>query len=143
VDISGDDDAWGWNAGLMWNITPDMRLGAHYRSAIKYDINGNINIGNPTVTLPPALAPIGGRAGSPPSTRSSRAAASRRASSCRPITNVSFYTRLNPKWEVMAGRAVHRTGRRSRPSSSFVRVLAGPCRRRRKTSRIRGVCRVA
>ena len=44
----------------MWNITPDTRIGAHYRSAIKYNVDGNINFDNPALpALPPTLAPIG------------------------------------------------------------------------------------
>ena len=100
VNISGEDDAWGWNVGLMWNISPDTRVGAHYRSAIKYEINGNINIGNPTVTLPPALAPIGGAL--VPAVNAQLASGGVSLNIKLPsITNVSFYTRLNPKWEVM------------------------------------------
>jgi long-chain fatty acid transport protein len=101
VNIDGDDDAWGWNAGLMWNITPDTRIGAHYRSAIKYQINGNINFGNPTVALPPQLAPIG--AALIPAVNAQLTSGGVTADVKLPsITNVSFYTRLNPKWEVMA-----------------------------------------
>jgi long-chain fatty acid transport protein len=101
ANVSGDDDAWGWNIGAMWNINPDTRIGAHYRSAIKYNINGNIEIGNPAVPLPPALAPIG--AVLIPATNAQLASGGVTASVKLPsITNVSFYTRLNPKWEVMA-----------------------------------------
>ena len=101
INISGDDDAWGWNIGAMWNITPDTRVGAHYRSAIKYNINGNINFGNPTVALPPQLAPIGGAL--IPAVNAQLTSGGVTASVKLPsITNVSFYTRLNPKWEVMA-----------------------------------------
>ena len=59
VKLTGNDDAWGWDIGAMWDITPDTRLGAHYRSSIKYNVSGNVQIDNPT--LPPLgpLAPIG------------------------------------------------------------------------------------
>ena len=43
----------GLGLGAMWNISPDMRVGAHYRSSIKYNISGNVNFGNP------ALPPLG------------------------------------------------------------------------------------
>lgn len=39
--LEGDDDAWGWNVGLMWNIANDSRLGIAYRSTIKFDLEGN------------------------------------------------------------------------------------------------------
>ena len=55
--IEGDDDAWGWNAGLLWNISPEHRVGLHYRSSIKYDVDGNVQFVHPTATAaPPALA---------------------------------------------------------------------------------------
>jgi long-chain fatty acid transport protein len=101
VNISGDDDAWGWNVGAMWNINPDTRVGVHYRSAIKYNINGNINFGNPAVPLPPQLAPIG--AALVPAVNAQLASGGVTSSIKLPsFTNVSFYSRLNPKWEVMA-----------------------------------------
>ena len=101
VNISGDDDAWGWNLGLMWNISPDTRIGAHYRSSLKYTVTGNINIGNPTVSLPPQLAPIG--AALVPAVNAQLTSGGVQSNIELPsITNVSFYTRLNPKWELMA-----------------------------------------
>src|SRR4029079_14496290 len=33
--ITADDWAWGWNIGLAWDATPQLRLGASHRSAIK------------------------------------------------------------------------------------------------------------
>ncbi|HTQ01709.1 MAG TPA: outer membrane protein transport protein [Casimicrobiaceae bacterium] len=100
ADISGNDWAWGWNVGVMWNITPDTRIGAQYRSSIKYDVNGNINIGNPTVSLPPSLAPIG--AALVPVVNSQLASGGVTASIKLPsISNISIYSRLNPKWDVM------------------------------------------
>jgi len=102
VNITGDDYAWGWNIGLMWNISPDMRVGAHYRSSIKYHVDGNINFGNPALpTLPPTLAPIG--AALQPAVNAQLASGGVTADIELPsITNVSFYSRLNPQWEIMA-----------------------------------------
>ena len=59
--IKGDDDAWGWNAGLLWSISPDHRLGLHYRSSIKYDIAGSAQFVHPTPTVPPPLAGLVGQ----------------------------------------------------------------------------------
>jgi long-chain fatty acid transport protein len=39
-----DDDAWGWNAGALFTLTPATKLGLSYRSAIKYETTGNISI---------------------------------------------------------------------------------------------------
>src|SRR5437762_9590346 len=59
--VKGDDSSWGWNVGVLWQATPQTRIGAAYRSAIKYDIDGNVNFDNPTAVgpLPPTLAPVG------------------------------------------------------------------------------------
>jgi len=57
--IDGNDWGWGWNIGLAWDATPQLRLGASYRSEIKYKVQGNINFENPTVSVAPGnpLAP--------------------------------------------------------------------------------------
>ena len=59
--VKGDDSSWGWNVGVLWQATPQTRIGAAYRSKIKYDVDGNVNFDNPTAvgTLPPQLAPAG------------------------------------------------------------------------------------
>ena len=66
ADTSGNDDSWGWNAGVLWQVTPQTRIGAAYRSPIKYDVTGNVNFTNPTAAnlgaLPPSLAPCRCRA---------------------------------------------------------------------------------
>lgn len=42
--LEGDDDAWGWNAGLMWQISNATRLGIAYRSSIEFDLEGSQNV---------------------------------------------------------------------------------------------------
>lgn len=63
ADISGNDSGWGWDFGALWQANDQTRFGAHYRSKIKYDVHGTVNITNPTAAslgpLPPALAPAG------------------------------------------------------------------------------------
>jgi len=39
--LKGDDDAWGWNVGAMFQLTPTTRLGLAYRSKIKFDLEGD------------------------------------------------------------------------------------------------------
>jgi len=60
--VNCNDNAWGWNIGLLFEPDKDTRLGAQYRSAIKYTVSGQVNFNNPQLpaTLPPALAPIAG-----------------------------------------------------------------------------------
>jgi len=62
-DVTGNDSAWGWDAGFLWQASPQTRFGMHYRSKIKYDVSGSVNFTNPTAAslgpLPPNLAPVG------------------------------------------------------------------------------------
>ena len=64
ADISGNDSAWGWNVGVLWQANDQTRFGAAYRSKIKYAVSGSANFTNPTVVslgpLPTPLAPVGG-----------------------------------------------------------------------------------
>jgi long-chain fatty acid transport protein len=39
--IEGDDDAWGFNLGLMFHPTPNTNLGFSYRSAMRYTLSGS------------------------------------------------------------------------------------------------------
>ena len=39
--IKGDDSAWGWNAGALFTLSPAMRVGVSYRSALSYTLEGN------------------------------------------------------------------------------------------------------
>lgn len=38
--LSGSDNAWGYNFGAMFQVSPATRLGISYRSAIKYHLTG-------------------------------------------------------------------------------------------------------
>ena len=38
--LEADDDGFGYNFGIFIHASPDTRIGAHYRSAIKYDLEG-------------------------------------------------------------------------------------------------------
>ena len=37
-----DDDAWGWNIGALFTITPATKVGLSYRSAIQYHTDGTV-----------------------------------------------------------------------------------------------------
>mgnify|MGYP000962873123 CR=1 FL=1 len=43
--LKGDDSAWGWNAGALFTLSPAMRVGISYRSAIDYTLEGTRAIG--------------------------------------------------------------------------------------------------
>src|SRR5439155_7404003 len=50
--VSGHDSGWGWNVGALWQVSDQTRLGAAYRSKIKYDVSGSVNFNNPSVLGP-------------------------------------------------------------------------------------------
>ncbi len=44
--VEGDDDAWGFNLGAMFTLSPQTRIGIAYRSAISYNIGGSVVFSN-------------------------------------------------------------------------------------------------
>ncbi len=40
--LKADDNGWGWNAGALFQLGSDMRLGVAYRSRIEYKLDGNV-----------------------------------------------------------------------------------------------------
>ena len=56
VTIKGKDSAWGYNAGAMFQLTPETRLGVSYRSSIKYHLTGTAAFTNAPAGLPAAVA---------------------------------------------------------------------------------------
>jgi long-chain fatty acid transport protein len=59
--VTGDDSGWGWNVGVLWQATPQTRIGAAYRSHISYTVTGSVSFDNPTAVgpLPPQLQGAG------------------------------------------------------------------------------------
>ena len=56
------DDAWGWNVGALYTLSPDTRLGMSYRSDVKHALQGPLNVSGVAsfstraeVTLPDTL----------------------------------------------------------------------------------------
>ncbi len=47
--LSVDGDAWGFNAGVLFNVGPDTRVGLHYRSAVDHELDGATNFTTPAV----------------------------------------------------------------------------------------------
>ncbi|HEY4366360.1 MAG TPA: outer membrane protein transport protein [Steroidobacteraceae bacterium] len=50
--VRGDDSAWGFNAGVLFEFSPDTRLGLAYRSSTLYTIEGSVNFAPPTASDP-------------------------------------------------------------------------------------------
>ncbi len=44
VKLTLDDDAWGWNAGALFTISPSTKVGVSYRSAIQYHTTGDLEV---------------------------------------------------------------------------------------------------
>src|SRR5499426_2278738 len=49
--LSADDWAWGWNAGVMVNFSPETRLGVSYRSRINFTVEGDATFGSRPTAL--------------------------------------------------------------------------------------------
>ncbi|WP_368639896.1 porin [Castellaniella ginsengisoli] len=56
--VKAKGDGWGWNAGLMWQATPDTRFGLSYRSKVKIDADGTTRVSNRSVNNPAAIGAI-------------------------------------------------------------------------------------
>jgi long-chain fatty acid transport protein len=46
--VRGDDDAWGFNVGALFDLSDSTRLGVSYRSSIDYEVQGTIDFDAPT-----------------------------------------------------------------------------------------------
>ena len=88
VDMKGD--GWGWNIGMIYQLTADTRVGLSYRSRVKIDADGDTTVSNQSVTHPAARAQL----------RNLSADAS--TSVTLPDTAVlSVAHRLNDQWELL------------------------------------------
>lgn len=56
--VRGDDGGWGFNAGLLYEFSPDTRIGLSYRSSIDYSLEGSVRFATPTATEPTGAAII-------------------------------------------------------------------------------------
>jgi long-chain fatty acid transport protein len=93
--VEGSDNAWGWNAGLLFDIDANSRVGISYRSAIKYKIAGNATFQNPAAPLvpPPLVAAVNAQLADTAITSEVE---------LPEIVNLSYFRRLDAKWDVMA-----------------------------------------
>ncbi len=88
-----EDSAWGWNAGVLFTLSPATKLGVSYRSSIKHDVNGDVKVtsnGDPT-----ANATVAGL-------NAAGASSNTRATITLPDTFILSGThKLNDKWELL------------------------------------------
>jgi len=102
VTVKGDDTAWGYNVGALYEFNPGTRVGVHYRSRLKYDVRGDADFNHPTVpAVPPALAPavnaiVNGV------NRALFNGDVHADIELPPFFNLSFFHRINDRWDIMA-----------------------------------------
>jgi long-chain fatty acid transport protein len=48
--VRGDDSAWGFNAGVLFEFSDDTRIGLSYRSTVDYTLEGGVRFQAPTST---------------------------------------------------------------------------------------------
>jgi long-chain fatty acid transport protein len=51
-DLKGDGDAWGYNAGMLLKITPELKLGLNYRSPFDLKLEGDVDYTQVDNTVP-------------------------------------------------------------------------------------------
>jgi long-chain fatty acid transport protein len=51
LKLSADDWAWGWNVGVMVQVSPVMRLGVSYRSRLTFTVEGDATFGSRPAAL--------------------------------------------------------------------------------------------
>jgi long-chain fatty acid transport protein len=120
VNIKGDDSAWGWNVGVMVDLSKNTQVGLAYRSEIKYKIDGNANFDNPTPTVPPALAPVVGLLTGAINSTALYNSGVTSDIKLPAIFNASIFSQINDRWDVMAD--VQWTGWSSIKELKFVRT---------------------
>lgn len=51
VKLTVDDDAWGWNVGALFTVSPSTKVGVAYRSAIQFHTDGKIALSGPSAAV--------------------------------------------------------------------------------------------
>ena len=96
TNITGNDAAWGYNFGALFNVTPQTRIGVSYRSSIKHNLSGSVNFTNR-----PTAAVIGGLLAAGLATAVPDGAVTL-AVTLPDTFSTSVFHSLSDKWDVMA-----------------------------------------
>ncbi len=91
LHLKGDDTAWGYNVGALWELDDGTRIGAHYRSGLDYQVEGRAD-----VTLP------GGPWISGPSKGLVHNVPAHSDTSMPAMASLSVVHPLNDRWTLMA-----------------------------------------
>ncbi len=105
ASVTGDDSSWGWNVGVLINLNKDNRIGASWRSDIKYSVSGNVSFTNPALPtlVPAALIPVGQLLASAVNQSPLLANGGLTADIKLPgIANISWFGHVSDQWDVMA-----------------------------------------
>ena len=126
--VKGSDYAWGWNLGIMVDIDQSNRIGAQYRSAIKYTLSGNVTFANPALPAVPGLSPTAAATLAAVAAGVNGGALSNSGITSQvklpEIFNISYFGRMNRQWDVMGD--LQYTGWGSIQDLTFVRDSGSP-----------------
>jgi long-chain fatty acid transport protein len=91
VELKGDAWGIGWNAGLLYELTKDTRVGLAYRSQVSYTLKGDAEFSN----VPPIFNNV-------PSLQNLFKKSNIEAKLKTPDSlSLSFFHSFNPKWAIM------------------------------------------
>ena len=96
AEVTGSDYGWGWNLGILVDLNTAHRIGAQYRSAIKYTVSGDATFNNPTV--PTFVEPLAMGVNTQLLYNSGISSQIKLPE----IVNLSYFGRLNEQWDLMA-----------------------------------------
>lgn len=100
--VKGSDTAYGWNAGVLWEINDNMRVGAQYRSAISYRLTGDATFSNPVPVVPAPLAAVVGALAAGVNTKALYDTGISAEVKLPPIVNLSYFGKLSDRWDLLA-----------------------------------------
>ncbi|MEO8848635.1 MAG: outer membrane protein transport protein [Casimicrobiaceae bacterium] len=118
--VDGDDSAWGWNAGLLWDLNSTTRVGVSYRSPIRYKVTGNVGFDNPVPSVPAPLAPVVGLLTQQINSIALFSGGVTSDLKLPGSANVSMFQSFNDRWDWMAD--VQWTGWSTLQNLTFVRT---------------------
>lgn len=96
ANLEGDDSSFGWNVGVLFDLTAKDRVGVAYRSAIKHDIKGTA-----TFTVDAALDGIIGSF-PPPGDNLLQDTALSTFAELPQLLSISYVRDINPEWSFLA-----------------------------------------
>jgi len=82
VKIKGDDYGWGYDLGMLWQVTPATRVGLSYRSEVDYTLEGKSSTSDPAVAA--LNGPVTAEVTMPDS------------------ASLSLFHKLSPRWDLLA-----------------------------------------